>query len=213
MPGYHDPFSKSTLLNRMHTDLELSGKMKRTQEAYLRAIRKLSEFLNLMPDVAVEDDLRRYIHFAKNDKSWSSSSLNVAYNGIKFFYRVTCPRDWQTPYASRQARTQATTVISTGEVKILLRVIDKPSMKAFFQTVYGLGLRLQEALHLQVADIDSQRMQVHIHRGKGARDRMVPLAPHTLEVLRAYYRTHRNPVWIFPAEGRNHLGASSAPIR
>ncbi len=77
----------------MHTDLELSGKMKRTQEAYLRAIRKLSEFLNLMPDVAVEDDLRRYILFAKNDKSWSSSSLNVAYNGIKFFYRVTCPRD------------------------------------------------------------------------------------------------------------------------
>ncbi len=49
-----------------------------------------------MPDVAVEDDLRRYILFAKNDKSWSSSSLNVAYNGIKFFYRVTCPRDWQT---------------------------------------------------------------------------------------------------------------------
>ncbi len=78
MPGYHDPFSKSALLNRMHTDLELSSKMKRTQEAYLRAIRKLSEFLNLMPDVAVEDDLLRYILFAKNDKSWSSSSLNVA---------------------------------------------------------------------------------------------------------------------------------------
>ncbi len=211
MPGYHDPFSKSALLNRMHTDLELSGKMKRTQEAYLRAIRKLSEFLNLMPDVAVEDDLRRYILFAKNDKSWSSSSLNVAYNGIKFFYRVTCPRDWQTLRTLRvKHERKLPTVISTGEVKILLRVIDKPSMKAFFQTVYGLGLRLQEALHLQVADIDSQRMQVHIHRGKGARDRMVPLAPHTLEVLRAYYRTHRNPVWIFPAEGRNHLGASSA---
>ncbi len=104
--------------------------MKRTQEAYLRAIRKLSEFLNLMPDVAVEDDLLRYILFAKNDKSWSSSSLNVAYNGIKFFYRVTCPRDWQTLRTLRlKHERKLPTVISTSEVKILLRVIDKPSSR------------------------------------------------------------------------------------
>jgi len=53
-------------------------------------------------------------------------------------------------------------------------------------------------------------MQVHIHRGKGARDRMVPLPVVTLEMLREFYKTHRNPVWIFPAEGRNHLGGPTA---
>ena len=96
MSGYQDPFSKSTLLHRMQADLELSGKKERTQQAYLRAVRKFSEFLKLTPDLADEDALRRYLLFIKNDKAWSSSSLNVAYNGIKFFYRVTCPSDWQT---------------------------------------------------------------------------------------------------------------------
>jgi hypothetical protein len=66
-------------------------------------------------------------------------------------------------------------VITVGEVHTLLKQIEKPSIRCFFTVVYALGLRLQEALNLQVADIDSKRMMVHIHRGKGAKDRMIPL--------------------------------------
>ncbi len=83
-------------------------------------------------------------------------------------------------------------------------------MLCFFTVVYTLGLRLQEALHHQVFDIDSKRMLVHIHRGKGAKDHLVPLPESTLHVLRDYYRTHRNKKWIFPTEGKNHLQAPTA---
>ena len=55
---------------------------------------------------------------------------------------------------------------------------------------------------LQITDIDSQRMFVHIHRGKGNKDRYVPLPQRTLQILRAFWKTHRNPVWLFPAPGR-----------
>jgi site-specific recombinase XerD len=89
-------------------------------------------------------------------------------------------------------------------------MIDKPSMRCFFSVVYALGLRLNEALHLQISDIDAKRMLVHIHRGKGAKDRMVPLPQSTLEHLRMYWATHRNPLWLFPAEGRNHKLAPMA---
>jgi site-specific recombinase XerD len=65
-------------------------------------------------------------------------------------------------------------------------------------------------LFLQVRDIDAKRMLVHIHRGKGAKDRLVPLPSTTLELLRTYWASHRNPTWIFPAEGRNHKQASTA---
>jgi integrase/recombinase XerD len=85
-----------------------------------------------------------------------------------------------------------------------------PHNKAFFWTVYSLGLRLQEGLHLQVGDIDSARMVVHVHRGKGAKDRYVPLPPRTLAVLRQYWATHRHEVWLFPATGRDHAQASKA---
>jgi integrase/recombinase XerD len=66
-----------------------------------------------------------------------------------------------------------------------------------------LGLRLQEALYLQVSDIDGQRLQVHVHRGKGAKDRYVPLPEETLALLRTDWKTHRHKTWLFPATGRD----------
>jgi site-specific recombinase XerD len=53
-------------------------------------------------------------------------------------------------------------------------------------------------------------MLVHIRRGKGHKDRLVPLPPKTLQMLRAHWATHRNPLWLFPAEGRNHQQAATA---
>lgn len=144
-------------------------------------------------------------------KRWQSSTINVAQQALKLFFRLTCPKDWSTLKLARvQVEQKLPVVISIGEVHTLLKVIEKPSMRCYFNTVYSLGLRLQEALHLQVADIDSKRMLVHIHRGKGAKDRMIPLPQTTLDSLRAFWSTHRNPHWIFPAEGRNHKLAATA---
>ena len=83
-------------------------------------------------------------------------------------------------------------------------------LRTFFWTVYSLGLRLDEALHLQVGDIDSARMLVHVHRGKGAKDRFVPLPASTLKMLRQYWVTHRHPVWLFPALGGDPRQVASA---
>ena len=211
MAQFNDPFSLSPLSEKMRQDIELTGRGKRTQESYVRAVRKFSEFLKKCPSEATEDDLRNYLLFVKNEREWSSSTLNVAYCGIKFFYKITVPRDWPT---LRQLRVppeiKLPTVLSLKEVQILLKVIEKPCMKCFFTAVYSMGLRLQEGLNLQISDIDSKRMMVHIHRGKGARDRLVPLPESTLKLLRDYYRTHRNTTWIFPAEGRGHQGRASA---
>jgi len=79
-------------------------------------------------------------------------------------------------------------------------------------TIYSCGLRLQEGIGLRVGDIDSARALVHVHLGKGAKDRYVPLPQRTLELLRAYWRTHRNREWLFPAPGRAGGGESSATV-
>jgi hypothetical protein len=78
-----------------------------------------------------------------------------------------------------------------------------------------LGLRLHEALFLQVSDLDGQRLQVHVHRGKGAKDRYVPLPTDTLALLRTYWNTHRNTTWLLPATGRDQKQSASAasPMR
>jgi site-specific recombinase XerD len=195
----------------MLQDLQLAGRAERTQESYLRAVRKFAQWLKKSPHLASENDLRRYLLFIKNDQQWEANSLKVAYSGLKFFYCHTCPRDWATLRELRVRRQfKLPTVLTIPEVDQLIDAIRKPALKCFFWTVYSLGLRLQEALHLQVSDIDAGRMLVHVRRGKGHKDRLIPLATKTLHLLRAHWTTHRHPHWLFPAEGRDHRQAATA---
>jgi integrase/recombinase XerD len=65
--------------------------------------------------------------------------------------------------------------------------------------IYACGLRLREGTHLQVSDIAPQRMLVRVRQGKGGKDRSVPLAERTLELLRMYWQGTRPRPWLFPA--------------
>lgn len=89
-------------------------------------------------------------------------------------------------------------VFSTDEVHRLLSCVHRPRLRACLSTIYACGLRLREGNRLQVTDIDSDRMLVHIQHGKRAKDRYVPLPQGTLHMLRQYWSTHRHPVWLFP---------------
>jgi integrase/recombinase XerD len=199
------------LAEKMLQDLQLAGLSERTQEAYLRGVRKFAQWLNLAPDQASENDLRRYLLFIKNDQQWAGNSLKVAYSGLKFFYAHTCPREWPTLAKLRVPKqVKLPTVLTVPEVDQLIGAIRKLALKCFFWTVYSLGLRLQEALHLQVSDIDAARMLVHVRRGKGHKDRLIPLTDKTLQMLRAHWATHRHPQWLFPCEGRDHKQAATA---
>ena len=201
----------TTLRQRMHHDLQLAGLSERTQEAYLRAVRQLADHFHTPPDRLSEPQLRDYLLHLKNDRKLASSSLIVACCGIKFFYSHTAPRDWPTLDKLRVRRDKTLPdVLSVEEVRRLIDAVRTPHNRAYFWTVYSLGLRLGEGLHLQVRDIDGGRMMVHVHRGKGAKDRYVPLPSSTLKVLRDYWVTHRHPVWLFPATGRDHQQAASA---
>jgi site-specific recombinase XerD len=192
-------------------DMQLAGLSDRTHESYLRSVRKFAQWLNKSPQIACENDLRRYLLFIKNDQQWEPNSLKVAYGGLKFFYTHTCPQDWPTLSKLRVPKQlKLPTVLTIPEVDQLIDSIRKPCMKCFFWTVYSLGLRLQEALYLPISDIDAGRMLVHVRRGKGHKDRLVPLVPKTLEILRAHWATHRNPHWLFPREGRNHKQSPTA---
>jgi integrase/recombinase XerD len=213
---FFPPFGKDTLVSislrqRMHQDLQLAGLADSTQKMYLRAVRQLATHVNKPPGRITESEVRDYLLYLKNERKYSPSSLKIAASGIVFFYNYTVPRDWVLFKNLHIPRHQGLPdVLSVGEVRRLIDAVRTPHNKTFFWTVYSLGLRLQEALHLQVGDIDSARMVVHVHRGKGAKDRYIPLPVRTLRILRRYWASHRNPVWLFPATGRDHDEATAA---
>lgn len=198
------PPATTALRQRMHQDLQLAGLSPGTQEAYLRTVRQLADHFNTPPDRLSENQLREYLLFLKNVKQFAPATLQLAYCGIKFFYTRTEPRDWQVLKNLRiLKRKTLPDVLSIEEVQRLMGAVRKPHIHAYLWTVYSLGLRRQEGLNLQVRDIDSHRMQVHVRSGKGAKDRYVPLPTKTLAVLRAHWRTHHNPVWLFPKNAGN----------
>ena len=199
------------LRKRMIECLQLRGLSERTQEAYTRAVRQLSEHYHKSPDQITEEELRQYFLFIKNVKQYARGSSTIAICGIKFFYERTLNRQWTTLGLVRAAPEKKLPVIlSREEVRQILAGVRLPRYRICLSTIYSCGLRLQEGTHLRVADIDSARMMIHVRHGKGAKDRYVPLPQRTLALLRQYWATHRNPVLLFPAEGRNHSALTQA---
>jgi integrase/recombinase XerD len=204
------------LRQHMIAALQLSGKGERTQQAYVREVRLLAQFYHKSPDRISEQELQHYFLHRKNVDSLAPTSMRICYSGIRFFYQHVLQRDWHTLALIRAQTThRLPAVLSVEEVRRLLTGATPLHNQIYFTTVYSLGLRLHEALFLQVSDIDGQRLQVHVHRGKGAKDRYVPLPEETLALLRTYWKTHRHKTWLFPATGRDQKQRSSAayPMR
>ncbi len=199
------------LRQRMIEDLQLRGLSERTQEMYVRAVRQLAAHYHKSPARITEEERRDYFLYIKNVKHSSRSASTIALCGIKFFYEHTLKREWSTLTFVRAPREQKLPVIlSVEEVRTILAHLKLLRSRVCLTTIYACGLRLQAGTHLQVPDIDSARMLVHVRCGKGAKDRYVPLPQRTLELLRQYWHTHRHPVWLFPAPGRGGLGMSTA---
>jgi len=198
-------FFSGELYEKMNEDLQLAGMSKRTVHGYLRAVRQLADYAKKKPDKISEAQLRRYFLYLKNEKQFAYGSIRVAFSGIKFFYTRTCKRSWETLATMKLQRAKTMPeVITIDQVHDIINACRVERIALFFWTAYSMGLRLEEARNLEVGDIDSKRMMVHIHRGKGAKDRYVPLPTSTLDWLRRHWVTHRNPRLLFPAEGRDH---------
>lgn len=191
--------------------LQLAGMSERTQECYTRSIRKLVDFYGKSPDLISEKELEDYFLHRRNVDKWAPATLRIAYSGVKFFFINVLKQNWHIfSYLDAKRSNTLPCVLTREEINRIFAQLKTFHNYAYLSTVYSCGLRLQEALYLQISDIDSQRMLIHIHRGKGCKDRFVPMPESTLHLLRSYWKTHRNPKLIFPALGRGHnLGPKS----
>lgn len=203
----------TVLRQRMIKDLQLRGMSKRTQGMYVRAVRMLAEHYHKSPDCITEEELRDYFLYNVNVRKWSRTSCTIAICGIKFFYTYTIKKEWTTLKFVRPApEKKLPDILTTEEVHKILKMVKMDRHRICLTSIYALGLRLQEGTHLQVSDIDSGRMTVHIHRGKGNKDRFIPLPEKLLPLLRKFWVCHRNPKWIFPAPGRGGIHMPTTDI-
>lgn len=204
------------LFTRFKEDLQLKGLSQRTIDMYVRAAKQLTTYYHKSPEESTDEELRHYFLYNKNERKWSRVASTISLFGIKHFYTITLKREWTNlKFVRPEKEKRLPLILSRNEVKAILNRVQFPHHRACLKVMYSLGLRIGEGTNLQVADIDSDRMFVHLHRGKGNKDRYNPLPQRTLDILRAFYRMHRNPVWIFPAPGRgahNLMPSADCPI-
>ncbi len=179
------------LRQRMIEDMQLRGFAEKTQDVYLRAGRQLGEYYKKSPDTITEEELRRYFLYFKNVKQASRSTCTIALCGIKFFFQHTLGKEWTTFELVRPPKEKKLPVVlSVGEVQRVLSYVRLQHYRICLSTIYACGLRLREGVHLRVIDIDSERMIIHVRKGKGAKDCYVPLPARILEMLRRYWVMH-----------------------
>ena len=176
----------SPLRRRMIEDMTIRNLSPKTQESYVRAIKKLTAFVGRPPETATFEDVRRFqLHLAK--RGIGTATFNTTVSALRFFFKVTLGRGEIEKYTqiAREPR-RLPVVLSPEEVARFLQAAPGPGLKyrTALSAAYAAGLRVSEVVTLKVSDIDSKRMLIRIEQGKGRKDRYVMLSPDLLELLR-----------------------------
>lgn len=198
--------SVSPLRQRMIEDMTLRKLNEKTQIQYVRAVVRLTRYLNRSPDTATTEDLRLFqLHMAETGVS--SITINGTLTGLKFFFTHTLDQPEVLKRVSRVYEPRKMpAVLTVQEVTRLLEAAGSLRNQAALSISYGSGLRASEVCHLKINDVDSERMILQVEEGKGQRDRYAMLSPTMLKILRAWYREGRAREkllpggWLFPGQ-------------
>lgn len=177
--------------------LKLQGKSDSTISAYSRAVRRIRAHYDCCPDKLSKEQLETYFCDLIKTHSWSTVKIDRL--GLMFFWKNVLEQDWQWLDMVKPPQVKSIPdILSPSEIERLICATKKMRYRVFLLATYSMGLRLTEALSLEVGDIDGDRKLVHIRRGKGHKDRMVPLPDRTLHALRVLWSKHRHPTLLFP---------------
>lgn len=183
--------------NQLLKCLKLQGKADTTIDSYSRALRRVTDHFDCLPERLTPDHLKDY--FAELVESHSWSTVKIDRLGLQFYWRHVLNKDWHWIDIVKPPKIKTIPdILTPSEIERIIATARVLRYRVFILLTYSLGLRLEESLTLQVSDIDAERKRVHIRRGKGHKDRLIPLPDLTLNALRALWLKHRHPKFLFP---------------
>ena len=189
------------LRQKLIRDLTLLGRVDSTIANYVRVVRDLAKYYHTSPDKLTDEQVQDFLFYLATDRNFLDSSLNQAAWALRFFYHTTLQRPKKSfVIPTCKQSTILPSVFSRLEIERLFEFTRNLRDLAILMTAYSNGLRINEVLHLKVADIDSSRMALHIRDAKGKRDRMGGLSPHLLKILRRYWAAYKPRDWLFPGQ-------------
>ena len=185
--------------------VELKDYRPATKKEYVRMVRRLADHVQCDPTTLNENQIREYFLFLRQQKKFGRSAMTIAKAALRgFFCEQVKVQGWTVFDDLRIACPQVLPVVlSRQEVAKVLGVVQEPRFLTCLRLIYGCGLRVGEAVQVQISDIHGRENppRLHVRNGKGGKDRYVPLPAPMVEDLRAFWKIHRHPRWLFPAPG------------
>ncbi|MGD0094599.1 MAG: tyrosine-type recombinase/integrase [Planctomycetota bacterium] len=186
--------------------VELKDYRPATKKEYIRYVCKLAEHFQCDPATLSENQIREYFLFLRQHKHYKHSPMKAAkYSLLCFFLDCVKVRGWTVFQEVRIAEPEVLPIVlARAEVAALLAAVTEPRFRTCLRLMYHCGLRVGEAVGIEVRDVHGQETppRLHLRNGKGGKDRYVPLAVAMVAELRVWWRAHRNPVFLFPSPGR-----------
>ena len=189
------------LRQRMLEDMGIRNFAENTQMSYLQQVSSYARYFGRSPDQLGPEQVRAYqVHLTKTRKL-SPSSVSIATSALRFLYKITLKKNWEPDdIPMPKLPFKLPVILSREEVIHFLGCVANLKHRTILTAAYAAGLRVSEATHLKVTDIDSKRMVLRVDQGKGHYDRDVMLSPRLLEELRSYWKVAHPKFWLFPGD-------------
>jgi site-specific recombinase XerD len=193
----------SALRERFIRDLRIENYSDRTIKSYVGEIILLARYYHKCPTEISEEEIKEYIAMRQSEgKSWSSINLFISALHKLFNTTLNDPRRLERINRPKIEK-KIPSILSQEEVLAILESTANLKHKTFLMTIYSAGLRVGEACDLRVGDIDSARMRIIVRSGKGHKDREVALSEVLLTSLRAYFKSYRPLIFLFPGRDKS----------
>jgi len=191
----------TALRRQMDDDMVVRGMAVRTRETYLAAVTGLAKFYHRSPDQVSDEEVQAYLLHLIRDRHRSWNTCHIVVHGLRFLYHTTLKHDRMTfSIPSMRQPGKLPAILSREEIERILAHATNLKHRTMLMTTYAAGLRLNETLHLRVADLDSARMTLRVEQGKGGKDRDTVLPHRLLAALREYWKRERPSTWLFPSQ-------------
>jgi integrase/recombinase XerD len=189
-----------TLREKMKQEMVLVGLTEHTQDIYLKAVTKLRDYFNKSPKELTEQEIKSYLLYLKQEKKLAPNTYNTQIYGLRFFYCITLRQPlFRLNLPTTKVTYKLPDILSANEVERIIKAVGNIKYRTLMMVIYGAGLRVSEAVNLRIADIDKDRMTLHIRCAKGGKDRFVILSPVVYLALRDYWKACKFKEYVFPS--------------
>jgi site-specific recombinase XerD len=198
----------------MEREMRIRNYSERTIGSYLSSITKLTEYYKLPPGKITTSQLKSYLYFIIHDEKASVSRINQIISAWKILQQDIFQRKWGDISIKRPRRERKLPdILSIKEAQMLVNTPKNYKHRALLSLAYATGLRRNEILYARLQDIDRERKMIRV-KGKGNKEREIPLTEDMLILLTDYYRRYRPSLYLFEGNipGKSYSASSMVKI-